>query len=396
MPDVPGSISSRTAATAVAAGDRIPVDQESPAISASALVVGNSYRITAVGTTNWTAAGAGASPAVGQVFECIAVGSGTGTAAQVRTRFATAAQIAALGGGGGPGGGATDLSYNPATRLLASSTGTDATLPLAGEVVGGSPVAGLLDAARSARLDQLAETGSPILAGLTVTGTANLAHIHGALAGLVYAHARNTAGTPLAALTPTRITGSQGNTDRVTVVAARADNAALMPASGILSTALNNNEDGHEAVVGVITGVNTAGLSPGQQLYVAPTGGLTPARPAVNIQPIAIVGRVHASTGTLVVLPGPVLSLAAFTGAYGDLTGKPDLTVYLQRRELRQAVGAWSGGLQYSYIGSAPPGSAENAAVWTVQRATQNTWGAIVATASATGPWSNYASLPFS
>jgi hypothetical protein len=313
----------------------------------------------------------------------------------VRTRYATAAQIAALGGGGG-GGGATDLSYNSATRLLASSTGTDATLPLAGELVGGAPVAGLLDAVRSARLDQLEEVDSPTFAGLTVPGTSNLAHIHGALAGLVYAHARNTAGTPLTALTPTRITGSQGDTDRVTVVAARADNAALMPASGILPTALNNNEDGHEAVVGVITGVNTAGLSPGQQLYVAPTGGLTPTRPAVNIQPIAIVGRVHASTGTLVVLPGPVLSLPAFTGAYGDLAGRPDLSVYIQRRALRQAVGAWSGGLQYSYIGSAPPGSAESAAVWTVRRTTQNIAGAIVATASATGAWSNYSSLNYS
>lgn len=384
MPDVPGSISSRVAATAVAAGDRIPVDQESPAISASALIVGNSYRITAVGNTNWIAAGAGASPAVGRVFKCIAVGSGTGTAAQVRTRYATAAQIVALGGGGGVGG-ATDLSYNPATRLLASSTGTDATLPLAGELVGGAPVAGLLDAARSARLDQLAETGSPILAGLTVTGTANLPHIHGALGGLVYEHTRNTSGASLSALTPYRVTGSQGDSDRVTIVAARADNAALMPASGILATALNNNADGHGAISGVMTGVNTAGLVSGQQLYVAPTGGLTPTRPAVNIQPIAIVGRVHASTGTLVVLPGPALSLAAFTGAYGDLAGRPDLSVYLQRRELRQAVGAWSGGQQYSYIGSAPPGSAESDLVWTVTRTTWNTAGAKVATVVTTG-----------
>jgi hypothetical protein len=32
--------------------------------------------------------------------------------------------------GGGGGGGSTDLSYTAATRVLASSTGTDATLPL--------------------------------------------------------------------------------------------------------------------------------------------------------------------------------------------------------------------------------------------------------------------------
>lgn len=33
-------------------------------------------------------------------------------------------------GGGGGGGGSTDLSYTASTRVLASSTGTDATLPL--------------------------------------------------------------------------------------------------------------------------------------------------------------------------------------------------------------------------------------------------------------------------
>ena len=200
MPAITTSISAQPAAATVAATDRLPLDQEVGApVAATALVVGLSYRIASIGTgTNWTAAGAGDSPAVGTVFKCVAVGTGTGTAQRLETRYALPGQ----------------MWPKP--------------------------------------------TDSLTLEGLTVTGTSNLTHIHGALAGLVYAHARNTAGTPLAALTPTRITGSQGDTDRVTVVAARADNAALMPASGILSTALNNNEDGHEAVVGVITGVNTA------------------------------------------------------------------------------------------------------------------------------------------
>ena len=327
MPAITTSISAQPAAATVAATDRLPLDQEVGApVAATALVVGLSYRIVSIGTgTNWTAAGAGDAPAVGTVFKCVAVGTGTGTAQRLETRYALPGQ----------------MWPQP--------------------------------------------TDSLTLEGLTVTGTATLAHIHGALAGLVYEHVRNASGSSLVALTPYRVTGSQGDTDRVTIVAARADNAALMPASGILAAALDNNADGHGAISGVMIGVNTAGLVSGQLLFVAPTGGLTPTRPATNIQPIAIVGRVHASTGTLVVLPGPVLSLAAFTGAYGDLTGQPDLTVYLQRRELRQAVGAWSGGLQYSYIGSAPPGSAESDLVWTVTRTTWNTAGAKVATVVTTG-----------
>lgn len=73
-----------------------------------------------------------------------------------------------------------------------------------------------------------------------------------------------------------------------------------------------------------------------------------------------------------------------------------DATDYAQRRAFRSAVSVWSGGLQFVYLGSAPPGSAESTAVWTVERFTQNTAGAIVAIAAATGAWSNYSSLPYS
>jgi hypothetical protein len=157
---------------------------------------------------------------------------------------------------GGGGGGPTNLSYDPATRLLGSSTGSDVTLPLVGAVVAGQPVAGLQTAAEAARL---AESGSPTFAGLTVSGTAYLSHIHGALAGPLYDHVRNSSGASLAALTPYRIVGTQGDTDRVNIIAARADTASAMPASGILISALANNDDGHGAVSGPVLGINTSG-----------------------------------------------------------------------------------------------------------------------------------------
>jgi hypothetical protein len=43
------------------------------------------------------------------------------------------------------------------------------------------------------------------------------------------------------------------------------------------------------------------------------------------VQVVAIVGRVHANTGTVIVLPGSALPRAAYTGAYGDLSGRPTL-----------------------------------------------------------------------
>jgi hypothetical protein len=65
-------------------------------------------------------------------------------------------------------------------------------------------------------------------------------------------------------------------------------------------------------------------------------------------------------------------------------------------RLLRFAVGAWSAGQRYVYLGSAPSGTAESVTGWIVRRFTQNTAGAVVVTASATGAWSNYPSLTYS
>jgi hypothetical protein len=185
--------------------------------------------------------------------------------------------------------GATNLSYDPATRLLSSSTGADVTLPLVSTTAAGLVPSGWLTGAEAAILP----------------------HIHGALAGPVYEHVRNVSGSTMAALTPYHIVGSQGDTDRVQVIPADASDPSSMPASGILMTALANNEDGHGVIAGVSTGLNTVANPSGTVLYVG-TGVLTPTAPAANVQAIAIVGRSHASTGTLSLLQGPSLGNSAY------------------------------------------------------------------------------------
>ena len=195
----------------------------------------------------------------------------------------------------------TDLGYDPATRLLSSSTGEDVTIPLVN-----TTAAGLIPHT-----------------WLTGAEAATLEHIHGNIAGEVYEHVK--AGASLSALTPYRIIGGVGDTDRVEVVAADAGNSNTMPASGILPGALASNADGHGTVAGVITGVNTAAYPSGTVLYVAVGGGLTATKPSANVQMVAVVGRQHASTGTVVPLIGPSLALSAYTGSYGDLIGLPTL-----------------------------------------------------------------------
>ncbi len=303
MPDVIlGNLPAAT--TPLTGAERVPMDQRvGGTVLATALTPGLGYAIVSVGTTNWVTCGvpAGVTPAVGLVFTCSAVGTGTGTAQQVETVDAAASDLAALAP-------PTNLSYDPATRLLTSSTGTDVTLPLAGPTT-----AGLLP-----------PTNDPLsLASLTVTGTLTAPHIHGALAGPLYIHVRNDAGVSLPAGTTVHVVGNQGDTDRMLVVLARADNPDTLPANGILLETLAPNADGHAVNVGELTGFNTSGLTAGAQVFVALTGGLTLTRPATNPQAIATVGRVHSSTGSILVNASPVLSTVAFTGAYGDLAGRP-------------------------------------------------------------------------
>jgi hypothetical protein len=69
--------------------------------------------------------------------------------------------LAAIGGSGG----ATDLSYTAATRVLASSTGADATLPLVGAD------AGLMSAADKTKLDGIA-SGAQVNVGTDLAYTA--------------------------------------------------------------------------------------------------------------------------------------------------------------------------------------------------------------------------------
>ena len=355
---IPGSISAQGTAAALTGEELLAINQElGPVITATALVIGNSYRIKTLGTTNWAAVGATATPALGNEFRCDAVGTGTGTAQRIVTRTTTTQDVADLAAAG-TGGGATNLSYDPATREIDSSSGTGAILPLAGAVIGGVAVAGLLPAAGAARLDQLSEGGTPTFTGLTVTGTATATQFDGNLTGAVSAHCRNTSGVSLAALTPLFVSGSQGGTTILEVVAARGDTPGLMPAAGLALAALGTSGSaagGHLVSAGPIRGVNTAGLVSGQELFVAPAGGITPTQPTTGeVQVVATVGRVHANTGTVVVNPGPALSAVAFTGAYSDLSNRPGEisqaeaeagaeTVFRlwSAQRWRQAVAAW-------------------------------------------------------
>ena len=195
---------------------------------------------------------------------------------------------------------------------------------------------------------------SRILDTLTVNTLLTAPHIHGALAGPLYIHVKNTSGVTIPKGYPVYITGSVGASGQAEVAAADCSNSAKMPAIGIVDSDLIANAEGHCTIIGSIGNLNTASYSINSPVFVAPGGGLTQTRPTAStdlVQNIGRVDRVHASTGQIVVMgPGRSndipnlaagtvfigpdrralaytdisgLATVAHTGAYSDLSGTP-------------------------------------------------------------------------
>jgi hypothetical protein len=135
----------------------------------------------------------------------------------------------------------------------------------------------------------------------TVTGTLTADHIHGNLAGSVYAHIR--AGEALEKGDPVYVSGSHGSGSTLIPIVSKADasNAAKMPAIGIMDAAVANNANGHMVIVGTITELDTTGLTVNAELYVAAGGGMTATPPTARAQPVARVERVNANNGAVIV-----------------------------------------------------------------------------------------------
>jgi hypothetical protein len=142
----------------------------------------------------------------------------------------------------------------------------------------------------------------------TITGTLTADHIHGNLAGSLYMHIR--AGESLTKGDPVYVSGYHAGTSRAIVMKANAANSPMMPAIGIMDADVANNGSGHAVVAGVIEGLNTDSYSVNQTLYVASGGGLTGAKPSINIQPVARVERAQTNNGAILVVIG---------GTYSDI-----------------------------------------------------------------------------
>ena len=127
--------------------------------------------------------------------------------------------------------------------------------------------------------------------------------VTGDLFGAVEFEAKNTEGSTITAGTPVYLKGHSGNDPEIGI--ADANDAAKMPAFGIASADISNNNKGDIVTFGDYIGFDTSAFSVGDELFVSNTGTLTATRPTGNddaVQKMAKVVRSHAQNGQLFVM----------------------------------------------------------------------------------------------
>lgn len=154
-------------------------------------------------------------------------------------------------------------------------------------------------------------TANLLLASVTaatgsVTGTFTAPHIHGNIAGSVYAHIR--AGEALTKGDPVYVSSFHPSTATAIVSRADASNPAKMPAIGIMDANVAHDNSGHMVIIGTILNLNTQLYPINSTLYVANGGGLTDTRPASNAQAVARVERSQQNNGAIIVKIGEAYS----------------------------------------------------------------------------------------
>ena len=150
------------------------------------------------------------------------------------------------------GGAGTDLTYDAATRTLASSTGADVVLPVAT-----TTDAGLESAADKTKLDSITVDSATLVRKLV----------------------RNNSGASIPKGSAVYQTGSSGTVITVALADASAE-ATASQTLGLTQETIANNANGYVVAVGELTGVNTSTLTEGQIVWLSETaGGLTTIRP---------------------------------------------------------------------------------------------------------------------
>ena len=117
----------------------------------------------------------------------------------------------------------------------------------------------------------------------------------------IVVNVRNTSGGSIAKGVPVYATGVTG--DNINIAIASNLSSNTMPAIGVLGETLGTNASGTAVVSGKIIGVDTAGFTAGQNIYVNSNGDFTQTKPTGSgfIQNIGVVGKVNSTEGEILI-----------------------------------------------------------------------------------------------
>jgi hypothetical protein len=143
----------------------------------------------------------------------------------------------------------------------------------------------------------------------------------------------------------------------IEVIAADKDAAATMPAIGVLNQTLADDAEGDAVMFGAVTGIDTSSFSAGDELWVGDSGAFTNTKPtgaSALIQKIAVVIKVHASTGSIKVfgagrsndVPNQNVTNASISGTALTLTRSNATSVVYDPDFLATTGGSMSGDLE--------------------------------------------------
>lgn len=164
----------------------------------------------------------------------------------------------------------------------------------------------------------------------------------------VRAQVRNETGATLTKGTVVYINGGTGNKVTVTKAIATGDETSAQT-FGIVITDILTNQNGYVAVLGLVENLNTSAYTEGQQLYLSPTtaGAWTTTKPSApnHMVYIAIVERVHATQGTVLVRISNGFELEELHNVSAQTPTNGDLLVYETATSLWKNKSAATAGL---------------------------------------------------
>jgi hypothetical protein len=220
---------------------------------------------------------------------------------------------------------------------------------------------------------------------------------------------KNMTGATLTKGTVVFISGANGNKPIVTKALATTD-ALSSRTFGLLQSNINNNGLGYCVIIGDLSGLDTSAFAEGDQLYLSGvTAGTYTATKILAPTHLVYVGKITRSHPTLGQIEvgiqngyelSEIHDVALSSVANNQLLSYESSTSLWKNKNLTQIVSERrnannSSNNNINYCGTAPNGSAEATAVWTIKRLTIAASGSITIATATNVAWTNRESATY-